>query len=103
MSEPHLSQQAYERLQQELDERSTTRRREISRQIERGLGRFGRDPVLEAVGRDRRFGVVADEQQPRHTAITETGETLRITGPAHELDVHSCNVRPDCFAAITRW
>ena len=35
MSEPHLSQQAYERLQQELDERSTTRRREISLQIER--------------------------------------------------------------------
>ena len=35
MSEPHLSQQAYDRLQQELDERSTTRRREISLQIER--------------------------------------------------------------------
>ncbi len=35
MSEPHLSPQAYERLQQELEERSTTRRREISLQIER--------------------------------------------------------------------
>jgi len=35
MGEPHLSQQAYDRLQQELDERSTTRRREISLQIER--------------------------------------------------------------------
>ena len=35
MSEPHLSQQAYERLEQELQERSTTRRREISLQIER--------------------------------------------------------------------
>src|ERR1700745_633068 len=35
MSEPHLSQQAYERLQRELEERSTTRRREISLQIER--------------------------------------------------------------------
>src|SRR5580765_7103444 len=35
MSEPHLSQQAYERLEQELEERSTTRRREISLQIER--------------------------------------------------------------------
>src|SRR6478609_10074249 len=35
MSEPHLSPQAYERLQQELEERSTTRRREISLWIER--------------------------------------------------------------------
>ena len=35
MSEPHLSPGAYERLQQELEERSTTRRREISLQIER--------------------------------------------------------------------
>ena len=35
MSEPHLSPQAYERLRQELDERSTTRRREISLWIER--------------------------------------------------------------------
>jgi transcription elongation factor GreA len=35
MSEPHLSPQAYERLRQELEERSTTRRREISLQIER--------------------------------------------------------------------
>src|SRR5690348_3037695 len=35
MTEPHLSPQAYERLQEELDERSTTRRREISLQIER--------------------------------------------------------------------
>ena len=33
--ESHLSQQAYERLHQELDERSTTRRREISLWIER--------------------------------------------------------------------
>lgn len=33
--EPHLSQRAYERLRQELDERSTTRRREISLWIER--------------------------------------------------------------------
>ena len=35
MSEPHLSPGAYERLSQELEERSTTRRREISLQIER--------------------------------------------------------------------
>ena len=35
MSEPHLSPQAYERLREELAERSTTRRREISLQIER--------------------------------------------------------------------
>jgi transcription elongation factor GreA len=35
MSEPHLSPQAYERLVQELEERSTTRRREISLWIER--------------------------------------------------------------------
>ena len=35
MTESHLSPQAYERLQQELDERSTTRRRELSRAIER--------------------------------------------------------------------
>ena len=35
MTEPHLSPQAYERLRQELEERSTTRRREISRSIER--------------------------------------------------------------------
>ena len=35
MSEPHLSPQAYERLRQELEERSTTRRREISLWIER--------------------------------------------------------------------
>jgi transcription elongation factor GreA len=35
MSEPHLSQQAYERLTQELEQRSTTRRREISLWIER--------------------------------------------------------------------
>ena len=35
MSEPHLSPQAYERLRQELDERTTTRRREISLWIER--------------------------------------------------------------------
>jgi transcription elongation factor GreA len=35
MSEPHLSPQAYERLREELNERSTTRRREISLQIER--------------------------------------------------------------------
>src|SRR6266404_3255919 len=35
MSEPHLSPRAYERLRQELEERSTTRRREISLQIER--------------------------------------------------------------------
>ena len=35
MSEPHLSPQAYDRLRQELEERSTTRRREISLQIER--------------------------------------------------------------------
>jgi len=35
MSESHLSPQAYERLRQELDERSTTRRREISHWIER--------------------------------------------------------------------
>ena len=35
MSEPHLSPQAYERLREELEERSTTRRREISLQIER--------------------------------------------------------------------
>jgi transcription elongation factor GreA len=35
MSEPHLSPQAYERLRRELEERSTTRRREISLQIER--------------------------------------------------------------------
>src|SRR5206468_3430721 len=35
MSEPHLSPQAYERLRQELEERSTSRRREISLWIER--------------------------------------------------------------------
>ena len=35
MTEPHLSQQAYERLRQELEERTTTRRREISLWIER--------------------------------------------------------------------
>ena len=35
MSEPHLSPQTYERLRQELEERSSTRRREISLQIER--------------------------------------------------------------------
>jgi transcription elongation factor GreA len=35
MTESHLSPQAYERLRQELDERSTTRRREISLWIER--------------------------------------------------------------------
>lgn len=35
MSEPHLSPQAHERLRQELEERSTTRRREISLWIER--------------------------------------------------------------------
>src|SRR6476469_7257798 len=35
MTEPHLSPQAYERLRQELEERSTTRRREISLWIER--------------------------------------------------------------------
>jgi transcription elongation factor GreA len=35
MSEPHLSPQAYERLREELEERSTTRRREISLWIER--------------------------------------------------------------------
>ena len=35
MSEPHLSPQAYERLRQELEERTTTRRREISLWIER--------------------------------------------------------------------
>ncbi len=35
MSEPHLSSQAYERLRQELEERSTSRRREISLWIER--------------------------------------------------------------------
>jgi transcription elongation factor GreA len=35
MTESHLSQQAYERLQQELEERSTSRRREISLWIER--------------------------------------------------------------------
>jgi transcription elongation factor GreA len=35
MDQPHLSPQAYERLRQELEERSTTRRREISAWIER--------------------------------------------------------------------
>jgi transcription elongation factor GreA len=35
MTESHLSQQAYDRLRQELDERTTTRRREISLWIER--------------------------------------------------------------------
>src|SRR2546423_15500128 len=35
MTESHLSPQAFERLQQELDERSTTRRRELSLWIER--------------------------------------------------------------------
>ncbi len=35
MTEPHLSPQAYDRLRQELEERSTTRRREISLWIER--------------------------------------------------------------------
>ena len=35
MSESHLSPQAYERLQQELEERSTTRRRDLSLWIER--------------------------------------------------------------------
>ena len=35
MTESHLSPQAYERLRQELEERSTTRRREISQWIER--------------------------------------------------------------------
>ena len=35
MTEAHLSPQAYERLRQELEERSTTRRREISLWIER--------------------------------------------------------------------
>jgi transcription elongation factor GreA len=35
MSEPHLSPQAYERLREELEERATTRRREISLWIER--------------------------------------------------------------------
>jgi transcription elongation factor GreA len=35
MSETHLSQQAFDRLRAELEERSTTRRREISRMLER--------------------------------------------------------------------
>jgi transcription elongation factor GreA len=35
MAESHLSPQAYERLRQELEERSTARRREISQWIER--------------------------------------------------------------------
>jgi transcription elongation factor GreA len=35
MAESHLSPQAYERLRQELEERSTTKRREISQWIER--------------------------------------------------------------------
>jgi transcription elongation factor GreA len=35
MSEPHLSPQAYQRLRDELEERSTSRRREISLWIER--------------------------------------------------------------------
>ncbi len=35
MTESHLSQQAYDRLQQELEERSTTRRLELSHAIER--------------------------------------------------------------------
>jgi transcription elongation factor GreA len=35
MTESHLSPQAYERLRQELEERSTTRRREISHWIDR--------------------------------------------------------------------
>ena len=35
MTEPHLSPQAYERLTAELEERTTTRRREISLWIER--------------------------------------------------------------------
>jgi len=35
MTESHLSPQAYERLRKELDERSTTKRREISLWIER--------------------------------------------------------------------
>ena len=35
MAASHLSPQAYERLRAELEERSTTRRREITRLIER--------------------------------------------------------------------
>ena len=69
--------------------------------VEIRLGRGGFRPVFETVGRYRRLGVVGNEEQPGNTTVPEVGETLGVSGPTHQLYVHSGNVRVLCFARIT--
>jgi hypothetical protein len=71
--------------------------------VQRRFGRAGRDPVLEAIGRDRGFGALGHKKQSGHALIAKIGKTLRIAGPPHELDVHGCNVSSECFFGITAW
>src|ERR1700745_292303 len=82
MSEPHLSQQAYERLQRELEERSTTRRREISLQIERAREHGD-------IKENADYDAAKNEQGHNEARVRQLEEILRtavvVEGPSGEV------------------
>ena len=69
--------------------------------VEVGLRGTRGHPVLEAVGGDRRLGVVGNEQEPGHAPVPQIAQPLGVAGPPHELNIHTCNIRADCFTRIT--
>jgi transcription elongation factor GreA len=70
MSEPHLSPQTYERLRQELEERSSTRRREISLQIERAREHG-------AISENADYDAAKNEQGHNEARIRQLEEMLK--------------------------
>src|ERR1700737_4185193 len=82
MTESHLSPQAYERLQQELDERSTSRRREISMWIERAREHGD-------ISENADYDAAKNEQGHNEARIRQLEEILRtavvVDGPSGDV------------------
>src|SRR5438270_2680786 len=82
MTESHLSPQAFERLQQELDERSTTRRREISLWIERARGHGD-------IKENADYDAAKNEQGHNEARVRQLEEILRtavvVEGPSGDV------------------
>ena len=89
MSEPHLSPRAYDRLRQELEERSTTRRREISLQIERAREHGD-------ISENADYDAAKDEQGKSEARVRQIEQILKtavvVENAACDVVEHGCLV-----------
>ncbi len=59
------------------------------------------NPILEEVGRTRRFCLRRDQQQARALSIGQSAPPFSLRGPMNQLDVHSAKLRHHCDAQVS--